>query len=549
MRKKNAGVWLLPLLFLLALPIMIESAAADEPAEKVAVFVFDVMAKQDNAFMGQGMARMLCARIGTDDAIDVRCMKEVPSGLGITTDRFSANTLLDVPDLSGVRYLLMGSITIAGTAVSTDARLVDVTGEKKALYLHESGNGLETVMTHAARLAEKVRAAVTGRPFPKASETGIPGRAGKTGSAAGVLSLKPAETSERAREENLKTNAPAVSIRTGGGPAFVSQAIKAAVTGIALVDTAGDGRPDLAVIDDHRLMVLSWQNGRLVKKWEYESHHYYRHIGIDAFDVNQDGREELLVSVLGPANQVRSYVAGVAGGRLQVLFDDLPWYFRVSETGQGDPVLMGQKGGHEALFWGDIYQLEMAGQAFHGLKRVMSGTGGIFGRALFTGGPGPDLMTWFDDDGYLHLGDPTFKSRWKSEGSYGSTSLFAVSPGGKNGLDRRRYFNSRVAMTDLDGDGHPAIITCINEDLTRGFLSGFRKFTRGGLVMMEWENDGMYTRWESTPQQGYIADFTRGDLDGDGVAEIVSARVRVPDRIIGTPRSVIEVHQVAVVEK
>jgi len=46
-------------------------------------------------------------------------------------------------------------------------------------------------------------------------------------------------------------------------------------------------------------------------------------------------------------------------------------------------------------------------------------------------------------------------------------------------------------------------------------------FNRGRIHRLRWK-DGAFVRvWQSNVTEGYIADFAYGDLDGDGLAEVV----------------------------
>jgi hypothetical protein len=65
-------------------------------------------------------------------------------------------------------------------------------------------------------------------------------------------------------------------------------------------------------------------------------------------------------------------------------------------------------------------------------------------------------------------------------------------------------------------------------------------FTQGRIHRMRWKDGGFIRVWQSRATEGYIADFALGDLDGDGVPEVVAAvvpRGLTLDTAVGRPKA------------
>ncbi len=60
-------------------------------------------------------------------------------------------------------------------------------------------------------------------------------------------------------------------------------------------------------------------------------------------------------------------------------------------------------------------------------------------------------------------------------------------------------------------------------DTVRRFLPGLAPlaFNRGRIYRLRWRDGGFVRVWESRTTEGYVADFGYGDVDADGVPDVV----------------------------
>ena len=142
--------------FVLINPAGNRPACAGDDTSCVAVFPFAVISREDQSFIGRGMARMMCTRVGQGHGIVVICLDRPMGRFRLPMDRTLMDAVSASPELKGSDFLLTGNVIIAGGGVSTDARLVEVSTAKAALQIHETGTGLVDVVRQASVIAEAV---------------------------------------------------------------------------------------------------------------------------------------------------------------------------------------------------------------------------------------------------------------------------------------------------------------------------------------------------------------------------------------------------------
>ncbi len=522
---------------------------ADSKVKTIAVFPFEVIAKEDTSFIGKGMGRMLCSRIGSDDAIQVKCMDRLPSAYGLDLGGSSmAGKTAGVTELNGVDYILLGSVTIAGTSVSSDAKLVDILRPEQVKFISAAGMGVGDIMQQASTISEKVRAAITGN-------------SGKIGNEESSRAIMNSHFAEQPLQDKIPA-APlkviteqiqpvaATAISSFGSSTLLIQKLDMEIRGIATSDIDGDGKLDMAVMDNHRISFFTFANNTLVKQGVYDGKYYNSNISIDAFDTNGNGKNELFVTSIGKNNYLKSYIIEWNGREFKPLAEDSEWYFKVVAF-HGKDRLIGQQRGHDEVFGSAIYQLEFSGNKIIQQEKIAAGNFAIFGFSPLqkkkSGNSNimeSDSCLWFDKSGFLNLGDARGIIEWKSGQSLGSTALFIEQDKGRDNLKERTYINNRVVTGDINSDGVVEIITVSNSDVAKGYLSGYKKFNQGNIQVMAWKNGLIDDLWKGNPVTGYISDFNVIDMDGDTYPEIVYSVVMDKGVVMSNANSTVFIEKI-----
>jgi hypothetical protein len=229
---------------------------------------------------------------------------------------------------------------------------------------------------------------------------------------------------------------------------------------------------------------------------------------------------------------VRARVLEWSSEGFRVLHDTSGSYLRVIRVGTED-WLLEQDAGETEPFEPEIRRLEWDGERFReGMRlRVPRGVS-VYGLALIrlSGSPEPDIVA-FNDDYRLGVWTARGQRLWTSSDPLGGSAVtFEFNPTG--GARRQAGGDSIVArvagrVVQVPGTAAPEIL--VYENLlpvlqqARGILPRLAAtlFDRGRVHRLRWRDGALIRVWQSGTTEGYIADFGYGDLDGDGIPEVV----------------------------
>jgi hypothetical protein len=260
-------------------------------------------------------------------------------------------------------------------------------------------------------------------------------------------------------------------------------------------------------------------------------------LSVDAMPLTGPGRAQLVVvdqrDQAGGRTGVRARVLDWNAGSFRVLYEVYGRYLRRARVGTED-WLIEQEAGDEEPFEPEIRRLVWDGQQFQSGTRMRIPRGvSLYGLALIrlTGSPEPEIVA-FTDDFRLNVWTARGKLLWTSSDPLGGSAItFEYHP---IGAARRQAGGDtlvpRIAgrIVPLPG-GTSGVEILVYENIlpalqqSRGLLPRLAAtlFNRGRIHRLRWR-DGAFVRvWQSGMTEGYIADFAYGDLDGDGLPEVV----------------------------
>ena len=307
------------------------------------------------------------------------------------------------------------------------------------------------------------------------------------------------------------------------------------VRALALGDLDGDGRAELVVADEQTLTAyrtaeggspvpvagMSLVAGGLV-------------LSVDVAPVTGSGRAQLVVvDQRGEGRTgVRARVLEWGSGGFRILHETSGRYLRVARVGNED-WLLEQDAGEDEPYAPEIRRLVWDGGRFRDTSplRVPRGVS-VYGLALIqlTGSPEPEVVA-FTDDYRLSVWTARGQRLWTSADPLGGSAVtFEFLPSGGARRQAAADTVARVAgrVVPLSGEAAGAEILVYENILPalqqgRGILPRLAAtlFNRGRIHRLRWK-DGAFVRvWQSGTTDGYIGDFAYGDLDGDGLAEVV----------------------------
>jgi hypothetical protein len=134
---------------------------------------------------------------------------------------------------------------------------------------------------------------------------------------------------------------------------------------------------------------------------------------------------------------------------------------------------------------------------------------------------------------------PSGAKLWQSGDAFGGSEVFL-----KNAIDtnielaRPIYIQQRLLLLPTG-----EILAARNKGIR--FLEGFKNFKSSHVVALKWNGFAMEESWQTSEQDGYLADFTLADTDNDGEDELVMAIKFKNKNLIQKGRSAIVIYELS----
>jgi len=330
---------------------------------------------------------------------------------------------------------------------------------------------------------------------------------------------------------------PQVPVRTARSEEFwQSQSFPFQIKGVAVDDFDGDGRNEVALIDERNLYIYRWETGEFKLLWKFNGRTADKYLAVDAADIDKDGKAEIFVTNI-QSDRLASFVVAFKEGAYRKVASDLDWFLRVIEWGERGKVLLGQGKGYQKGFEGPIYEMEWDGKKYKDVRkadapRLFS----VYGFAPFIIN-GKVKFLYIDQDSRLKLVDKSGKMIWRSSEDYASGNEFQVKPlvfgPGERFEDASdlAYVNIRVISKGN------VVLILRNISATGQFIKRTRFFTKGEVQVLNWNGAMFMPRWKSQEIPGYLADFQLADIDGAKGQELVVAVNLPKESILSWERS------------
>jgi hypothetical protein len=320
----------------------------------------------------------------------------------------------------------------------------------------------------------------------------------------------------------------------------------ATMRAVAVGDLTGDGQPAVAVADANRIQIFAVEKGRTFRHLWTSERSGNNILGLDIADVNGNGRAELFVTNYY-GGRLNSYVLEWQGSEMVPVWRDVPLYFRVLAP-QGKPVLYVQSSSGDKPFAGPVSRLEWRAGKYHvadalNLPRDVFVYGMTVGDMFNRGG---QQVARIDESNRLVIYEGG-QRRYRSSHRFGGTELYldfepakySASVAAKMDQEQRQrvYVEGRLQVADVDGDGKNELVLFENIPSPGYLFEDLRVYEKGKLSSLQWNGQFIEVLWESQELEGYIADFTLVNLNGDGTLDIVLLVVHPTLLGYGTGRS------------
>jgi len=537
---------------LIVLAVITLAPRAGLPAVKVrkmAVLPWNVHSNEGMDFLRGALGDMLTTRLGAEDDIAMARADRVREAMGPKKDRATTRReALVVGKKLGLDYVLYGSVTVIGKAVSLDASLLDVKKGKLTPFA-STGPSRDSIITLADRLAKDIihhfhperpaPAATVLRPVapvpvpvpaPVPMPVPRPGGAGKaaTSHTSAVTTVQKSGKGVIIRPLEKKEGGP-------GAPSFwKSSMLKGKFISMAAADLDGNGQKEFFLLekDGVTIAVRDGKDLRVIQKVKPGSG--LELVSVSAVDTDGDGKVEVYVAALDHLT-ASSATIEYAGGGYRFEQRGIGWLLRKGRDNRGKPILLGQGFRASDGFYGGVDIIKKSGKGFVKagtyLESLPRGVN-LYNFTYFNFNlrePSENYLLAFDKEGRLLVYRKDKKDRWdvywKSKEYYGGTMNRIEFNSDTSGTETYKYVDVERPLIhmDTDGDGRDELIVRQSraEGLFRRYARVFKTFSGGSIVSLTWDGEFLTESWRTREINGYIADFLIDDITGNGRRKLV----------------------------
>ncbi len=435
-------------------------------------------------------------------------------------------------------YLLMGSLTVFGNSVSTDARFLEVPTGKVLVPFNRFDPDQGAVLSHINTFAGQINTGVLGTPARQtASEpAAAPPLPVAVTAPRAVIAPSPQPVTPVIQKPQIVPVKPAA---TAIEPEILkSKNFKTAIQGLAVGDVTGDGKIEIVFTGNNTVFIYRLADGQFIEVTQIKGRKYNTYLSLDVADINGNGPAEIFVTSIDPKGRLNSFVLEWNGAGFKRTVDHAAWYFRVVKGAKGSNLLAGRKQGlsgigneyaldpAENLFFDKIKELQWNGRIYASIRTLnlpkwVNLFGFSFGDAL---NKGDAALVAFSDRDKLQVLNKNREIEWESGERYGGSLRYLEYPDPTDPKHMERYYlPQRVFVSDMDNDGKNEIIVVKNQDITGHYFSRFRSFNSGRIECLVWTKLAFKPKWKTDDVAGYISDYAIADLNNDGHDEIIFA--------------------------
>jgi len=533
---------------LVCLWVSIALAQQSPTLSKVAILPFTMNAPNDLAYMKDSIRDMLTSRLAWQGKVQVIDRASVDQAMRSRKTGLTPEEAVAIGKGLKADYVLFGTVTAIGKAVSIDAKMVPIKADAEPVDLYSQANSLDDVIPKINQFAELVNRKVFGRSTDMAqSSTEI-----DTSATMNPELLIPQMMMPGGKISYLNPNflevTPEGALRQPG--LWRSQTFNWGILGMDVGDLDGDGQQELVTVSHNNIIVYKRIEGALKAVANHHGDKLDRFTWVVAVDANKDGRSEIFVTNLRrfsqPEKQIdkggltanvdwdpSSLVLSYSGAKLTVVADKLPYFLSAVELSQRGKILIGQRKGMDNAFRSEISEMQLVGNTVKTLVSLpVPNRCNVFNFAKWDiNGDGADEVVVIDHENKLLILNTQGDQIWKSDSRYGATSNMVEAKVVDSRYAQIDYvsINSPILITDLNKDGIPEII--VNDNLGQGrFMpEGIKYYDKSQITSLSWNQLGLVENWKTMDVGGMVTAFRIGDPTKGGVPQLIGSMVLAKD--------------------
>lgn len=512
-------------------------APAAQAASKTAVILpFTVNAPQSYAYLAKAVPATIQGRLNRPGVLEARSSQVKAASQAAASKALSA---------AGTDYAVWGSVSVMGNECTIEVHSVDKAGKTWSTSGQSPLSALTgTVQNLSAALGREV--------------FGLSGMAGAAPARGGqmVNQMNSDIVVNQTGQQQVYLN-PQFRYQgsgAGDGSRLRSQRLPDNMVDMAVGDFNGDGKNEIAVLGDHKLTIYFWEpSGKLKPLGQTTISRSNVNFSMRAIDLNRDGTMELVVATFEEdGNRPYSYFYSFKGNTFSQYADRIPYFASVIRTPPTfTPVLVGQGWDSLKLFSPGVHLMVKNGSKYSLGSRLDLPSGAtVFNVAWLPGGKNGqgDQLVMLTDDERLKVfqgnGNTLIHTTMERfSGSATGMEHYKGMPG--LGIDRnyqlpgKYYAPMRLITTDLGNTGEYVLL--VNKPISTAsqLFDRYRFFPQGEIHALYWDGVGLGLKWKTRRIRGSVAEVDLGDVNNDGILDLVVGLNTSPDLGIGSRQSMI----------
>lgn len=514
-------------------------------AKKVAVLPWNVRSAANMDFLRDALNDMLTSRLGAEENITIIRGDRLKTALsGVKGKEITAETATEIGKKLDMDYVLFGSLTLIGTAVSLDASLLDVS-EGGIKSFSSTGPNQDSIVALVDNLSKEVihhfnpKTPLSLKP-PLRPTVPVAAAAPSTAPAASMI-IRPAA--------KIKKDKKAPSFWKSG-------LLKGRFISMAAGDLDGNGEKELFLLEKTSLKIALVEDKDLRVINEIKASSGLEFVSVSVIDSDGDGKVEVYVSALRHL-RAASFAVEYNGGSYKISEKNIGWLLRAGHTPGGAPVLLGQRFRGSDGFYGGIVSMKKKGTRLVKdetyIKRLPQKVNLYnFTYMRFNSNtPSEENLLAYDSEGRLVVFKTKKKGwseQWKSKEYYGGTMHRIEFNKDTSGADTYRFIDVERPLLHMDtnGDGLDELIVRQSRagGLFKRYARVFKSYSGGSILSLTWDGEFLTENWRTREINGYIADFLIDDLKGGGVQKLIMIVQQDKSIISHTPKSYLLIYDI-----
>ncbi|QCC84406.1 VCBS repeat-containing protein [Desulfovibrio desulfuricans] len=518
--------------------VAVAAGAVSAAAKSAVVLPFTVNAPQSYAYLSKAVPATIQGRLDRPGMLEAR------AGQAKASSQAEAQQALRS---SGADNAIWGSVNVMGNECTVVVNSVDKSGQTWS----KSAQGPVSELTNSV---QNLTAAMSQEVFGMSGAVRTPGSTASS-SPRGATANSDIVTNETGQQKVYLN--PQFRYQGAGaedGSRLRTQRLPYNMVDMAVGDFNGDGKNEVAILSDHDLRIYSWPaNGQLKLLAETTVSRSNNNFSMRAIDLNRDRCMALVITTTeDTSNRPYSYIYSFKGNKLTTIAERIPYFVSVMRVPPTyAPTLVGQAWDSLKLFAPGVRIMTKQDGKYTMGTRIDLPTGAtVFNCVWLPGGKsgkGEQLVMLTDDEriklfqGMSNNLVHTTMERYS--GSATGMDHYKGMPG--LGIDKnyqlpsKYYAPMRLIAADIGNTGDYTLI--VNKPISTAaqFFDRYRFFPQGEVHALYWDGVGLGLKWKTRRIRGSVAEVDLGDVNNNGILDLVVGLNTSPDLGIGSRQCMI----------